>query len=572
VGWWPWSNKVDLAAIGMTADDVQSLATIRERFDALAEKAPVTPKQRAAFLTVVDDHPEVMAKKGRAVRAWIEGGSLDKDNLPLSSEDPWAALARQDIEASPQRGTWIELIKLAGDGSKPTKKWLKLASELVAKIGTAAVVASVRRWFEKVAARPVTRDERNWFTPAMVDANSDALRNLVWACSTVTSERETEMLAVIVGDLAVRCFTKIPGVGALSTRGGNACIYVLSQLPGLRAVAQLSRLGSRLRYRQAIALVEKAKGEAAKRAGMEPIDLEELALPTFGLDVTGRARIEIGDYTAELAIAGPNGDEATLTWFAGAKKLKSAPAALKTTHAEELKELKTTHKELAALVPTLRYRLERWMIEPREWTLADLHARYLDHPLAAPLARRLIYTTGDRAVIFLDGYPLGVNGKQLDLPDDTKLALWHPLGRAAAELAAWQKLLASLDVTQPIKQLERELYVADARVASRFAGRTVRQHQFAALCRERGWSYRLQGQFDSANNATKVLPAYGLEIELEVEPAGPEVTGAMIFVHLRTGQVRFTRGGKTVAQRDVPARCFSEAMRDVDLLVTVGAR
>ncbi|HET9992347.1 MAG TPA: DUF4132 domain-containing protein, partial [Kofleriaceae bacterium] len=131
---------------------------------------------------------------------------------------------------------------------------------------------------------------------------------------------------------------------------------------------------------------------------------------------------------------------------------------------------------------------------------------------------------------------------------------------------------ASLDVTQPIKQLERELYVADAKAASRFAGRTVRQHQFAALCRERGWSYRLQGQFDSANNATKALPAYGLEIELEVEPAGPEVTGAMIFVHLRTGQVRFRRGAKTVAPRDVPARCFSEAMRDVDLLVTVGAR
>ncbi|MEP6861216.1 MAG: hypothetical protein ABJE66_11370 [Deltaproteobacteria bacterium] len=29
----------------------------------------------------------------------------------------------------------------------------------------------------------------------------------------------------------------------LSTKAGNACIYVLSQLPGLRAVAQLSRLG-----------------------------------------------------------------------------------------------------------------------------------------------------------------------------------------------------------------------------------------------------------------------------------------------------------------------------------------
>jgi uncharacterized protein DUF4132 len=567
VGWWPWSNKVDLKGLGMTAEDVQSLAAIRERFDALAEKAPVTPKQRAAFLTVLDDHPEAMAKKGRALRAWIEGGSLNRDNLPLSSEDPWAALARQDIEASPQRATWVELIKLSGDGSKPTKKWLKLATELVATIGAAAFIDRVRGWFAKVAPRPVNRDERNWFTPAMVDANSDALRNLVWACATVTGEKETDTLAVLVGDLAVRCFTKIPGVGALSTRGGNACIYVLSQLPGLRAVAQLSRLGSRLRYRQAIALVEKAKAEAAKRAGMEPIDLEELALPTFGLDVTGRTRIPIGDYEAELAVAG---DDVTLTWFGGGKRLKSTPAAVK-THAD-FKELKTTHKELAALVPTLRARLERWMMEPREWTLADLRTRYLDHPLAAPFARRLLYTTGDRVVIFVDGYPLGVDGKQLELADETKLVLWHPLGRPATELAAWRELLEALGVTQPIKQIDREIYAADAKATAKFAGRTVRQHQFAALCRERGWAYRLQGQFDGGNSPTKLVPAYGLEVALEAEPAGNEVAASGIYVHVRTGSVRFSRDGKTVAPREVPARCFSEVMRDVDLLVTVGAR
>jgi hypothetical protein len=566
VGWWPWSNKVDLKALGMTADDVQSLATIRERFDALAEKAPVTPKQRAAYLTVLDDHPQAMAKKGRALRAWIEGGSLNRDNLPLSSEDPWAALARQDIEASPQRATWIELIKLAGDGSKPTKKWLKLATELVATLGTATFIDTVRRWFGLVAPKPIVRDEANWFTPAMADVNGTALRNLVWACSTVTGERETETLAVIVGDLAVRCFTKIPGIGALSTRAGNACIYVLSQLPGMRAVAQLSRLGARLRYKQAIALVEKAKIEAANRAGMDPIDLEELALPAFGLDVTGRTRIPIGDYEAELAVVG---DEVTLTWFGGGKRLKSTPAAVK-AH-PDFKELKTTQKELAALVPTLRYRLERWMIEPRTWTLADLRTRYIDHPLAAPFARRLIFTVDGYAVTFVDGYPLAVNGKQVDLADDAVLALWHPLHRPATEIAAWRALFAALGVTQPIKQVERELYVADNTAASWFALRRVRQHQFAALCRERGWTYRLQGRFDSANNATRSLPASGLEIELEVEPFTQEVTGAMIYLYLETGKARFRRGGKIVAPRDVPARCFSEAMRDVDLLVTVAA-
>jgi hypothetical protein len=559
---------LDLSPIGLTEGDARHFDRVRTQLDEMLAKGALTAEQREMFEALLElDVYGAMGKEGRMLRDRLERG-LAGDHLRLSSEDPWAALARQDISASPHRATWLALIELAGDGSKPTKKWLKTVTELVGTLGTPVFVEHVRRWFAKVAPRPVTRDESNWFTPAMVDANSDALRNLVWACSTVTGERETETLAVLVGDLAVRCFTKIPGVGALSTRAGNACIYVLSQLPGLRAVAQLSRLGSRLRYRKAIALVEKAKAEAAKRAGMEPIDLEELALPTFGLDVTGRTRIPVGAYEAELAVAG---EDVTLTWYGGGKRLKSMPAAVK-ANAEELAELKATHKELAALVPTLRYQLERWMMEPREWTLADLRTRYLDHPLAAALSRRLIYVAGTRAVIFLDGYPLGVNGKQLELADDTMLSLWHPLGRPASEIAAWQKLLASLGVTQPIKQLEREIYAADAKAASRFAGKVVRQHQFAALCRERGWTYRLQGNFDSANTPSKSLSAYGLEIELEAEPAGNEVAGSGIFVHLRTGNVRFSRNGKTVKPGDVPPRCFSEAMRDVDLLVTVGAR
>jgi hypothetical protein len=335
----------------------------------------------------------------------------------------------------------------------------------------------------------------------------------------------------------------------------------------MRAVAQLSRLGARLKYKQAIALVDKAKLEAGRRAGMEPTDLEELALPTFGLDVTGKHRIEIGGHVAELAT---DGVEVTLAYYAGAKKLKSVPAAVKAEHADELKDLKATHKELAEMVPTLRHRLERWLAEPRSWTLADLRARYLDHPLAAALARRLIYT-GDATVIFIDGYPVDVHGKPVELADDARLELWHPLGRPAEEIAAWRALLAALGVTQPIKQVERELYPPDENGEARFANRVMRQHQFAALCRERGWSYRLQGQFDSQNNATKLLLAHGLEIELEIEPADEEAAPSGIFVRVRTGDVRFLRDRRPAPLRFVPPRCYSEIMRDVDMFVTVCA-
>jgi hypothetical protein len=68
------------------------------------------------------------------------------------------------------------------------------------------------------------------------------------------------------------------------------------------------------------------------------IDLEEMSLPTFRLDVEGRARFELGKHTAELAL---DEDKATLTFFEGKRRLKSAPAG------DEVAELKATHEELA---------------------------------------------------------------------------------------------------------------------------------------------------------------------------------------------------------------------------------
>jgi Domain of unknown function (DUF4132) len=563
---------LDLSGIGMTDAEASDLANLRKRFGELTAIAPLDDEQRQLFEAALAVNPMGMVKAARQLRDLIER-SRRGDTLPITDDDPWAAAARTKLATIAHRDAWLALLGADGDGSKPTKKWTATATAAIATIGVPAFVETIQDWFALVAPRPVVRDEDNWFTPGMADANSAALRNLVWACGTLDAvhERENEALAVAVGNLAVRCFTKIRGVGALSTKAGNACIYVLSQLPGMRAVSQLSRLGARIRYQKALALVDKAKLECAKRAGMEPIDLEELAVPTFGLDVTGRARTELGGYTAELAI---EGEDATLAFFDGTKRLKSVPAAVKTEHADELKELKTTHKELAALVPTLRYRLERWLVEPRSWALADLHARYLDHPLAAPLARRLIYTAGDASVVFVDGYPIDVAGKRLDLPDDAQLALWHPLGRPEAELVAWRALFAALNVVQPIKQLERELYVVadgerDQTTTGRFANRTVRQHQLAALCRERGWTYRLQGGFDSSNSPTKALPAYGLQAAVEIGGGG-EMSDAGIFIRVTTGAVGFYRGDRRVKLASVPARCFSETLRDVDLFVGVG--
>lgn len=490
------------------------------------------------------------------------------ERLSLGDADPWARAARDELAQLPARDAWIELLALPADAARPAKKWLAAARSCVERIGPGAFAETVRRWFALVT--PPRAAERGpapgpWHSPALAGANGDALKALVWACSTLGDES----LAGAIGDLAVRCFTKIRGVGALSMKVGNACIYTLWQLPGLRAVAQLSRLAARVRYKQALALVDRAKLECARRAGMDPIDLEELAVPTFGIP----ARVELGGYSAELAI---DGAAAELVLYAGDRRLKTIPAEVKQDHREALGELRASHKELAALLPALRARLERWMLEPRRWSLPELRTRYLDHPVVGSLARRLIFTTGSTSVVFGDDGATDAAGARVALPDDAILELWHPLGRPVAEVRAWRERLDALAVTQPFKQAHREIYLlTDAErqtgiYSNRFAAHLLRQHQFAALCRERGWTYTLQGQWDSHNTPTRHVAAYDLDVQFWVEAGGDvPVSETFVYLYVATDQVRFVRGGMPLRLEEVPPRCFSELLRDVDLFVGV---
>src|SRR5205085_11350109 len=76
--------------------------------------------------------------------------------------------------------------------------------------------------------------------------------------------------------------------------------------------------------------------------------------------------------------------------------------------------------------------------------------------------------------------------------------------------------------------------------SNRFASHIVRQHQFAALCRERGWQFNLMGQWDSYNTPYVDLPEYNLRAEFTVEFPHDERTSAhAIYMLIATDRVQF---------------------------------
>ena len=70
---------------------------------------------------------------------------------------------------------------------------------------------------------------------------------------------------------------------------------------------------------------QKALENAATRQGMTKADLEELSIPTLGLETVGAADFAFGDVKAELRV---QNSDVLLTWFgADDKTLKTRPRA-----------------------------------------------------------------------------------------------------------------------------------------------------------------------------------------------------------------------------------------------------
>ena len=247
-------------------------------------------------------------------------------------------------------------------------------------------------------------------------------------------------VAPLIGDLAVVCFRKIPGIGARSVKAGNACLAALAEL-GAPGAAQLARMRTRAKLPSVRERVGAAIEGAAERAGVSADELEETSVPGFGMDGDGVSVRLIGEFEALLSATAD--DRVQLSWRdAKGKARRGVPEAVKRDHADELAELKAAQKELRDLLPGQRARLERLMRAPRSWTLEQWRERYAGHPLVGTLARRLIWRAehhgGAQLVVPRDGGPADRLGHAVELPDDARVSLWHPLGEDVETVSAWR--------------------------------------------------------------------------------------------------------------------------------------
>jgi hypothetical protein len=552
--------------------------TVLEAIQKAVRKDGASPSMKKALLPLVHESGDYIQSEQAKENDLIFFLLQDDSTLEVAEHDRWGKTVLQYLrECSPDlRNAWIALFAHAKTGagkSTPSAKWLKLAEPLLDKVGHEVFAEKLITWlqFLQELLREIHTKKSKDF---LREENHDIVKGLIWCAGLVNDPK----LNAALDDYAAWAYKKMAGVGSLSVKTGTAAMFAFSMLPVKEGVSRLSKFRTKIKNNSILKSIDKIIKTVSEKNGLGISEMEEMAVPDFGIK-EGKMSTVFSDCAGIYSF-----ETGEILWERSGKTQKSIPADIKTTYASGIKTFKNAIKEAEEMVPVIKSRLEQGYLQQREWDFSSWKNLYIEHPLSSLIGKKLIWhfnngVQKDQGMFLGDSFVNSREEKITWLSESTKVQLWHPIGFESSEILQWRNFLRSKNIVQPFKQAYREIYIiTDAELrtetySNRFAAHILRQHQFAALLRQRGWHYTLMGNWDSHNTPYLRLPKWDLIAEYfvnaEWDQSEANVNASGIFNYVTTDQVRFTRGTQPVPLLEVPALVFSEVMRDVDLFVGV---
>jgi hypothetical protein len=557
----------------------RSLMPVLDAVEAAVRKRGLTPVLRQTLETLKHPTQPYSAREQEKENERIIFLLQGDPHMELSEHDRWGkgVIAFVRGTNNDTRTAWLKLFALAkkeGTKSMPSQKWLKQAQPMVIALGHEHFANKMKEWLAMLKETLQEIHKPKGHHNFLRDENHEIVKGLIW-CSGFVNDPS---LNTALDEYAGWAYKKKPGVGPISAKTGTATMFAFSLLPVKEGVSRLSKFRMKIKNNTILKSIDKIIRSVAEKNEMAIDEMEELSVPDFGV-IGQKYAMQLGDSRAVYDLF--NGE---IKWERAGKFQKSAPTEVKEKFVNELKLFKNNVKEIDALLPVIKNRLEQGYLKQRSWTFPNWIALYHHHPLTALVADKLIWHFGKGDIkeqgIWMGDNFVNIKGEVISwLDQDVSVQLWHPIGFTSEQILAWRNFLRANNIVQPFKQAYREVYIiTDAELrtetySNRFAAHILRQHQFAALCRQRGWHYQLMGDWDSHNTPYVVLSQWGITAEFYVNSDWQDTDGntnAMgIFNYITTDQVRFGRDGAPMQLFDVPALLFSEIMRDVDLFVGV---
>jgi hypothetical protein len=225
-----------------------------------------------------------------------QSGTIDLSKLlDLRFEDRWANTIFEQIArlTGAEKEDWNKLLVHASTATAatPSAKWLVTARSLLEQVGTTNFKSYVSGWFELVDRSPLA---------PIAERNRLILTGLIWIYSLLSDEIELESIA----DLTIKCYHKIPNVGPVCLKAGNAGLWLLGEIGTFQAIDCMEKLRQKVKNQAIQKQIEKYLNLAAQKTGLSREDLEELSIPTYNLDRDGTFQQTLGTATATIKILG----------------------------------------------------------------------------------------------------------------------------------------------------------------------------------------------------------------------------------------------------------------------------
>ncbi len=586
-----------LAAISSQSKDaIHELLSLEVDVN-LADEKGQTPLDLALSLAGFKRICTALEKAGAKTRIDLAGESNPAERMQaiLSSDievgEPWADAAQQALSAltPEQLSVWHDLLRhcLDNNSSKPSQRWLKKANTLIDTIGVDEFRQCLLSWlpllkskrskeldYDKLSEQYSYGDQSHFIS----ENNTRLLKGLLWLSVRFADNDMSRELRHVANAM----FKKVYGIGMRNAKIANAAVYSLSQMPGNVGLKEIIVLRTATKYNPALVHINRVFNKLAEARNITPEELETLAVPDYGLTALGTYRAQLGEYQAILNLIAVG--KTQLLWQKGEKLQKTVPAAIKQTHADDIKSIKDLAKDIQVGSRAHSQRLEQFYLRQQSIPISDWLEQYIHHRLIGFLARRLIWriSTGKQQedVFYQEGVYLNTEGQPVVLPEQGEVTLWHPSLSSAAEVKYWRDWLIEQQITQPFKQAYREIYLlTDAERNTRdhslrFANHILKHQQFHALAVQRGWQQTVGGSWDGGqeNSAYKSIPAYKVGVSFEAEGLDQyDYTDTGIYACVSTSEVRFYRNHKALLLEKLDPLLFSEVMRDVDLFVGVSS-
>jgi uncharacterized protein DUF4132 len=489
----------------------------------------------------------------------------------IRQDDGWsrAVLARAAQLPDPDGAGNLLLKNLtAASGSKPSPRWLARAATLLRDPGTAGLLRILVESTdsEPVRSRIMAHGADTYLLVS--ETNTELVRAACWAASALDADWVVP---------ALRTVTHLPVWGTNLRASGyvatikvpNAAVCALGLIASDAAIACLLELQRTVKHSGFRTQINAAISAAAQRAGLAPSELAEHVVPDAGLNANGARQVA----TAWVSIGA--GRRVITEWDTPAGRAPRAPAD---ADAETIKQVKAAAKEVQTALAGERIRLEGLLAEDRSWPVAEWRRLYLEHPVTRAFSRRLIWSFGDVTGIPSGDRVLLCPEGLLAIPADARVRLWHPARADTAQVQRWRDYLVSVEAVQPFKQAFREVYLItpaelETRVYSnRFAAHILQYNQLFALFKECGWSANYLGPHEGGyeGRARRNFPGAGLSVAFDHFAVDMGDFTAPLCSSDRVSFYRTADRARTpVPLAQIPKMVFTEAMRDVDLFVSV---